>query len=295
MSDGTGIYEPGRRRQPAGMDSQPPAWSVISQPLRWRGGWQDSVRELPEETAVALTYNRVTHAVMMATPADLRDFAVGFSLSEGVIESAGDIEDLAVVTVPQGIELRMWIAAPLMARLEQRRRRLAGATGCGMCGLESLAEAMRPAPSVGTGRDFSADEVLRAVASLAPAQALGSATRAVHAAGFWRPETGLVALREDVGRHNALDKLHGALTGLRVVPSDGMLVLTSRVSIELVQKASHMGATLLVAVSAPTALAMRVAEAAGITLVGVARPDGFEVFSHPCRITDAAAASRGPS
>jgi FdhD protein len=259
-------------------------WSVTSHPAVWRGGWRAGERELPEESAVALTYNRVTHAVMMATPADLHDFAVGFSLSEAVITAPADIAEFAVVEVPGGMEVRMWIAASLMERLEQRRRRLAGATGCGMCGLESLAEALRPVPAVGPGTVFAPADIMAAAASLAPAQQLGAATRAVHAAGFWLPGTGLVALREDVGRHNALDKLYGALVASGTAVSDGVLVLTSRISIELVQKAARMGACVLVAVSAPTALAVRVAEQAGITLVGIARPDGFEVFCGHHRI-----------
>jgi FdhD protein len=256
----------------------PPAWSVTTQPRVWRGGWRDGAREVPEEAAIALTYNRVTHAVMMATPADFRDFAVGFSLSEGVIVAPSNIDDFAIVAVEGGMELRMWIAAPLMARLEQRRRRLAGATGCGMCGLESLAEALRPVPIVGAGRIFTPADIMTAAASMSPAQTLGATTRAVHAAAFWRRDDGLIALREDVGRHNALDKLYGALAATGVSAADGIVVLTSRVSVELVQKAARMGAAVLVAVSAPTALAVRMAEQAGITLVGVARPDGFEVF-----------------
>jgi FdhD protein len=266
------------------MRAPTPAWSVTAHPRQWRGGWCDATRELPQETAVALTYNRVTHAVMMATPADLHDFAVGFSLSEEIVAQSSDIEDFTAVAVEDGIELRMWIAAPLMARLEQRRRRLAGATGCGMCGLESLTEALRPVPNVAAGTCFTPAEVMQAAASLLPAQLLGAATRAVHAAGYWRGGDGLVALREDVGRHNALDKLHGALAGQSIQAADGIVVLTSRVSIELVQKAARMGAAVLVAVSAPTSLAVRVAMRAGITLVGVARPDGFEVFCHGQRI-----------
>jgi len=268
----------------------PPAWSVKTQPRVWRGGapgrwrggapgrWRDGTRDVPEEAAIALTYNRVTHAVMMATPADLHDFAVGFSLSEGIVAAPSDIAEFAVVPAEGGMELRMWIAAPLMARLEQRRRRVAGATGCGMCGLESLAEALRPVPPVGAGRIFTPADIMDAAASLAPAQTLGAVTRAVHAAAFWRRDDGLIALREDVGRHNALDKLHGALAADDASAADGIVVLTSRVSIELVQKAARMGAAVLVAVSAPTALAVRMAAQAGITLVGVARPDGFEVF-----------------
>jgi FdhD protein len=260
------------------------AWSVSFKGPAWRGTWVESQRELPEETAVALTYNRVTHAVMMATPADLQDFAVGFSLSEGIVGQPSDIEDFSIVPVPGGVELRMWIAAPLMAALETRRRRLAGATGCGMCGLESLAEAMRPVPHVGAGGMFSPADMMQAAASLGPAQILGRATRAVHAAGFWQKPSGLWALREDVGRHNALDKIYGALAIAGMSAEAGVVVLTSRLSIELVQKAARMGACVIVGVSAPTALAVRAAAEAGITLVGVAREDGFEVFCGPKRL-----------
>ncbi len=233
---------------------------------------------------MAITYNRVTHAVMMATPADLEDFAVGFSLSEGIVPAAGEIADFRVVEAEGGVELRMWIAPSHMAALETRRRRLAGATGCGMCGLESLGEALRPVPKVGAGQLFSAEDLQRAASSLSGAQVLNQATRAVHAAGFWRCGAGLVALREDVGRHNALDKLGGALARRNMAAAEGVLVLTSRISIELVQKAARMGAPVVVAVSAPTALAVRAAEAAGMTLVGVARADGFEVFTRGERV-----------
>ena len=242
-------------------------------------------RELAEETAIALTYNRLTHAVMMATPADLRDFAVGFSLSEGIVPDAAAIEELAVVEAEGGLELRMWIAPEHMATLEQRRRRLAGATGCGMCGLESLGEALRPVPAVGDGITADRAIVQAACASLAEGQVLNRATRAVHAAGFWTPAAGLIAVREDVGRHNALDKLGGALALAGIAVSPGILLLTSRMSIELVQKAARMGACIVAAVSAPTALAVRAADTAGITLIGIARPDGFEIFTHPKRIT----------
>ena len=237
---------------------------------------------MPEETAVALTYNRVTHAVMMATPADLEDFAAGFSRAEGIIDAAPDIEELDIVPAPLGVELRMWIAPARMAALERRRRHGAGPTGCGLCGMDSLADAMQAPPMVGQGPTLSAADVAAAVASLDPAQALNHLTRAVHAAGFW--SGGLLALREDVGRHNALDKLTGALLRAGQDPAAGVLVMTSRISVELVQKAANAGIAVLVAVSAPTALAIRVADAAGITLVGIARRDGFEVFTHRRRI-----------
>ncbi len=254
-----------------------------------RLAWKDHAftqgdRLLAEETAIAITYNRVTHAVMMATPADLQDFAVGFSLSEEIVPDAGSIEDFTIIEADGGIELRMWIPPAHMAALEKRRRRLAGATGCGMCGLESLQEALRPVPHVPAGRHFDAAAIDRAAASLYAAQPLNQATRAVHGAGFWTEAGGLFAVREDVGRHNALDKLGGALARAGASVADGILLLTSRISIELVQKAARMGVPVLVAVSAPTALANRAAEAAGMTLIGVARSDGFEVFAGGHRV-----------
>src|SRR5215469_13118509 len=251
----------------------------------WRDGrLTDATRLIPEETALALTYNGGTYAVMMGTPQDLRDFAVGFSLSEGIVQSPDDIETLDIVELDDGIELRMWLSADKAALLSERRRHIAGPTGCGICGIESIAEAVRPAAVVTHGRSFSPREIMAAMASIAPLQKINIETRAVHAAAFWTPARGIVALREDVGRHNALDKLAGALASERIDASEGMVLLTSRVSVEMVQKTAAIGAPLMVAVSAPTALAVRTAEAAGITLAAIARIDGFEIFTHPERI-----------
>jgi FdhD protein len=251
----------------------------------WRdAGRNAGMRLIPEETAIALTYNGGTYAVMMGTPQDLRDFAVGFSLSEGVVQSPDDILSLDIIDLDDGIELRMWLDPAKADLVNERRRHIAGPTGCGICGIDSIAEAIRPAAMVAQGRSFSPREILAAMAGIAPLQHINIETRAVHAAAFWTSVRGIVALREDVGRHNALDKLAGALAQQNVSTSEGMVLLTSRVSVEMVQKTAAMGAPLMVAASAPTALAVRTAEAAGITLVAIARPDGFEVFTHPERI-----------
>jgi FdhD protein len=253
----------------------------------WRHqGTTAGKRIIPEETAVALSYDGGTYAVMMATPQNLEDFALGFSITEGLVSSASEIRQLDIVEHDTGIELRMWLAGPRAAALNERRRHLAGPTGCGLCGIESLEEAVRSLPRVREGATFAPAEIMRALDALSPRQELNRQTRAVHAAAFWRPDTGLVAVREDVGRHNALDKLAGALVRDNVSRHNGMVLLTSRVSVEMVQKTAVIGAPLIVAVSAPTALAVRTAEAAAITLVAVARNDGFEVFAHPQRIKE---------
>jgi FdhD protein len=251
----------------------------------WRDGSAgDGTRLIPEETPLAVTYNGGAYAVMMGTPQNLEDFAIGFSKSEGIVASADDIQSLEVVRLDDGIELRMWLAHDNAARISERRRHIAGPTGCGICGVDSIAQALRPAAVVPHGRTFTPADVMTAMQGIAPLQAINRQTRAVHAAAFWSPVRGLVALREDVGRHNALDKLAGALARSRTAAGDGMVLLTSRVSVEMVQKTATIGAPVMVAVSAPTALAVRTAEAAGITLIAVARQDGFEVFTHGGRI-----------
>lgn len=250
-----------------------------------RGSRKPVRRVLPEETPVAMVYDGATLAVMMATPAQIHDFAVGFSLTEGVVTAPGQIASCEVVAHDQGIEARMWLAADRAEALAARRRTLAGPVGCGLCGIDSLDQATRPLPDLaGAGPVLNAAEVAGATDSLRGWQPLHDQSRAVHAAGFLLPGRGVVLAREDVGRHNALDKLIGAMARDGLDAGRGAFVLTSRVSVEMVQKSAMAGGAIVIAVSAPTAHALRLAEQSGITLAAFARGEGFDLFSHPERL-----------
>ena len=253
-----------------------------------QGRASDGSRELPEEVAVALSYNGSTQAVMMASPAGLVDFAYGFSLTEG-IATPDEIDSVEIVETALGIDLQIWLKSPAESRLSARRRSMAGPVGCGLCGIDSLEEARR-APRRVADSSFSMTpaQIMSAMAELTAHQPLHDITRAAHAAAIWATEGGIITAREDVGRHNALDKLIGALA--QAAPVEGALVLTCRTSIDLVQKAAAAGFPMIIAASAPTAAAVDMAEAAGITLVALARKDGFEVFTHPNRIAASEAA-----
>ncbi|WP_425072143.1 formate dehydrogenase accessory sulfurtransferase FdhD [Sagittula sp. S175] len=247
-------------------------------------------RTLPEEVPVAVVFNGTTQAVMMATPADIADFAWGFALTEGAITDATQVEAFEVVEHAQGIEARFWVSDDRAEALAERRRSMAGPVGCGLCGIDSLEQAMRAVPRVeGTALRLSRDEVAGATDALRDGQVLHDLTRATHAAGFMVPGQGIVALREDVGRHNALDKLIGAMVRGDIDPGTGAAVMTSRLSVELVQKCAVAGIPALIAVSAPTAQAVRLATEAGLTLAAFARGGGFDTYTHPFRITDEAA------
>jgi FdhD protein len=237
-----------------------------------------------EEVPVALQYNGAPHAVMMATPADLEDFARGFSLTEGIVQRVSDIGAMQVQVEAQGITLDIQIPAARAALLAARTRTLAGRSGCGLCGAQTLAEAIRPTPRVPAGQAVSRAAVVRALAALKATQPLNARTGATHAAAFADVDGQLIAVREDVGRHNALDKLIGHLAASA---PQGFAVITSRASYEMVQKAAVAGWPVLVAISAPTAFAVRMAEEAGMTLVAFARPDRQVTYTCPARLRDA--------
>ena len=260
--------------------------SVSLESIAWRGKAARTTRQVAAEVPVAFIYDGGTEAVMMATPADLEDFALGFSLNDGVIAGPDDIIDLGIVEVERGIELRLTLKERKRDALVTRRRHRAGPVGCGLCGVESIAAALPDLRRVTADLSLTPDEIVRATRAMAPLQTLNAQTRAVHAAAFYVPGEGIVAVREDVGRHNALDKLAGALVRAGRRGSEGAILMTSRVSVELVQKAAMMGSCVLAAVSAPTALALREADAAGITVAGIVRDDGLEIFTHTQRVRD---------
>lgn len=265
--------------------SLPGAAAPFSVLRRSVSGFTDGSRDLPEETPVALVHDGATTAVMMASPQDLEDLAFGFAFTEGIFQRRDQVRSVEIAPSPHGVEARMWLSGDRSASLAERRRALVGPIGCGLCGVESLEQAARDLPRAPLGPRLSSDQLLEAASSISRLQPLGDLTRATHAAALWTPDDGLIAAREDVGRHNALDKLAGALVRQGLDAQAGVIVLTSRVSIEMVQKASVIGASFIVAVSAPTALAVRIAERCGMTLIGVARSDGFEVFAGRERIS----------
>jgi len=264
----------------------PKSLRPIERQFRRAGRAGSGPRMLAEETPVALSFNGVTQAVMMATPSDLEDFAVGFSLNEGIVSTPADIEAIEPVMVEDGVDLQIRVTDEVGERLARRRRAMAGPVGCGLCGVESIEEAVKPRAAVDGDFTLPTGEIAKAMAELTKVQVMNAETGAVHAAGFWMPDKGLVFAREDVGRHNALDKLAGALARAGMDGSQGAVLVTSRVSVEMVQKTATIGSPIVLAISAPTALAVRTAEKANITLVAVVRDEDHEIFSHPRRITN---------
>lgn len=254
----------------------------------WQGTTQRHTQDyLAEETPVALIYNGVSHAVMLATAQDLEDFALGFSLSEGIVSNPSELYGVEIQQQDNGIALYCEIASERFAELKQRRRTLAGKTGCGLCGAESLEQAVRyPQPIIGA-QVFAAKSIVLGLQAIQSKQQLQQKTGATHACAYILADGTVHQLREDVGRHNALDKLVGALAKFKASQGhlpDGFVLTTSRASFEMVQKTASAGIAMLVAVSAPTGLAVRVAERCGLALVGFARKDRYVVYSHQNRI-----------
>ena len=258
---------------------------TVPETARRNGLVRSGSRIVPQEVPIAFSYGGTSHAVMMGTPADIEDFAVGFSLTEGIITNIDQIAAIEPVEDEHGIDVQIALFDDAADALRLRRRHMAGPVGCGLCGIESIEQAVRKVPDVSTvALKLTQKDIVRAVALLNDAQPLHRETHAVHGAGCYIPSDGLLVVREDVGRHNALDKLCGAVVRSGHKGADGVVAVTSRLSVEMVQKAAILGSSVLVAISAPTALAIRTAEEAGMTLVALVRGDDFEIFTHPHRI-----------
>ena len=254
--------------------------------VRWQGGKAESrVERIVEEVPVAIAYNGLAHVVMMATPADLEDFALGFTLTEELVERPDQFRGVDVIRYSRGIELQVAVAPERDAVIAERNRKLTGRTGCGICGADSVDAVLRPIRRVPAGQPIRAGAIEEAVSGLTPEQVINIESGAVHAAAWATAEGRVELVREDVGRHNALDKLVGAVVRRGIDPATGFVLVTSRASFEMVQKTTVLGAPLLAAISGPTGLAVRVANEAGLTLVGFARGDRLTVYTHPGRIT----------
>lgn len=259
-----------------------PAPSREQSVLRLRGGVAaDAVDHLAEEVPVALVYNGISHAVMMATPRDLEAFALGFSLTEAIIDSAAECYGIEVEVGEAGVAVHLEIASRAFMALKERRRSLTGRTGCGLCGVDSLDQVYRDLPVVKRVAPLLRSSVVRALGSLKGEQPLNRLTGATHAAAWCASDGSLVIVREDVGRHNALDKVIGAMAGLKERDPDGFMLISSRVSVEMAQKTAMAGVAALVAVSAPTAAAIRLAEGCGMTVIAFARGEDFVVYANP--------------
>jgi len=250
-----------------------------------RGGVEsESLDWLADEVPVALVFNGISHAVMLATPLDLEDFALGFGLTEGLLARADELYGVDVRPDPAGIRVEMEVSSACFARLKDKRRSMAGRTGCGLCGTESLEQVEPPLrPLAACTTPLSTSAIAAALRALPSRQALQQRTGATHAAAWCAPDGTLRLVREDVGRHNALDKLVGAMVDDGVDPRDGFCCITSRASVEMVRKAVAAGITALIAVSAPTARAVATARQAGLALAGFARRDDLVLYADDAR------------
>jgi len=251
----------------------------------WRGPIHTVKQDyVAEEVPVVLVYNTIPHVVMLTTPLNLEDFGLGFSLTEDIIRHPSEILSIKVIQRSKGVEVRMQIPEERFTNLHGKGKNMTGRTGCGLCGATTLEQAIRPPRKVGKGLMLEARHLSEAFETMRQQQSLNLLTGAVHAAAWLDPEKGITAVREDVGRHNALDKLIGTLAKGGCDFSAGWLLVTSRASYEMVQKAASVGITLLAAISAPTALAIRLAEECGLTLLGFTRNDNHTIYTHPHRL-----------
>jgi FdhD protein len=252
---------------------------------KWRDGMGDvQADKVAEEVPIALEYNGISHAVMLASPVNLDDFALGFSLSEGILAHPSELFDCDVSTVENGIQVQMRISSERFALLKARRRNLTGRTGCGLCGVETLQQAIRHPAWVESKARFSAASIYAGLDAMQMKQDMQHHTGATHAAAWLTAEGRIEVVREDVGRHNALDKLIGALAKERIDFSSGAALITSRASYEMVQKVATLGIGFLAAISAPTGLAIRLAEETNVTLLGFVRQKSHVVYAHHNRL-----------
>jgi FdhD protein len=262
-----------------------PATSRRVAVTRWQQGRTESVSdEVAEEIPIAMSFHGVPYVVMLATPTNLEDLGYGFTLTESLVEAPGEIRTVTAVAGNDSCELQISIAPERFAALLQRRRNLAGRSGCGLCGTETLEQAMRAPRPVGKGISLSSADLHASLQGLRALQVLNATTGSVHAAAWCLPGHGVQLTREDVGRHNALDKVVGALLREQRDAASGYVLISSRASYEMVLKAAIAGVSVLAAISAPTALAVRLAEQCGMTLVGFARDDSHVVYTHPQRL-----------
>ena len=276
-----------RLRDPMGLYRLGYAGSLLEYPtVRWEGDTRtEQAERIVEETPVAIVYNGIPHVVMMATPADLEDFALGFSLTEELIQSPADLEHLEIVRYSRGVEIQATVAARCAAVIAERTRRLTGRTGCGICGADSVDSVLKEIHPIRSGSPIAVSSVQKALDSLASNQPLNAATGAVHAAGWARADGTLEFMREDVGRHNALDKVLGWAFLQGALPlASRVLCVSGRLSFELVQKAAVAGCPVVVAVGAPSSLAVELAADRGVTLCGFTRDGRTNVYTETWRL-----------
>ena len=253
---------------------------------RWKGKLYERREDfIAEEVPISLIYNQIPHVVMLATPTNLEEFALGFSITEGIIKSPHELLSARVYNRSNGIEVQLKIPEHRFDRLSDKGRNLTGRTGCGLCGASTLQQAIRQPNTVKGELSVSAEDLRSALFDIGNHQKLNHITGAVHAAAWVVPGQGISDIREDVGRHNALDKLIGCLLRNNKDLSSGFIIITSRASYEMVQKTAWVGISLLAAISAPTGLAIRLANETGLTLIGFARDEQHVVYTHPRRLT----------